>query len=206
MVTLFLDHLCCSTPRDAPGEGVSKFPTLQGQLCWKSKAQIMTGTSSKFKAIEPQVWTKPFLIPFLRYPTNMYVPSEISTPNKCLPRLSQGQIFCRYFSQAQRTSIPHYIWDLASKDLCWRPIVVPWGKCNVRALSITTRPTTSHPPQRGPTGQLRSPPAWPEVWHGMLKWMFMEQKAPFLCPLRLRVPLVWCVCKQTSLCKEAVSC
>lgn len=49
--------------------------------------------------------------------------------------------------------------------------------------------------QRGPAGQLRSPPAWPEVWHGMLKWMFMELKAPFLCPLGLRVPLVWCVCK-----------
>lgn len=122
----------------------------------------------------------------------MYVPSEIPTPTKCLPKLNKGQIFSKYFWWAQQTGVTHSAWDPSSKALHWCPVAIPRGKHKARALGITPAGVASppdparvnQPPQRGPTGRLHSLPARPAVWlrHEMFKGMFMEQKAPFLRP------------------------
>lgn len=128
----------------------------------------MTGTSPKFKAIGPQVWTMPLLFLFLRYPTNVYIPSEISTPTKCLPKLSQGQLFSKYFSWAQQTGIPHNTWDPASRGFHLCPVAIPQGGGKVRALSLILAgaalppdpPQVSHPKEYPPAGPAHPQPSW----------------------------------------------
>lgn len=107
----------------------------------------------KVQCYQPQLWTKLLIFLFLRYPTNVYVDSEISIPTKCLPKLSQGQTFSKYFSWAQQTGIPHNTCNPASKALRWCPVAVLWGKLKVWALSIILAgegsppdpPRVSHP-------------------------------------------------------------